>query len=93
MKIWDSAKKGEGPKLIREGLTKTNGELPVNTSGGLKAKGHPVSATGISQIYELFLQFRGQAGKRQVDNIKYGLTHNIGGAGSITSVHILKKAM
>jgi len=86
-------KKGEGPKLIRKGLTKTNGELPVNTSGGLKAKGHPISATGISQIYELFLQFRGQAGKRQVDNIKYGLTHNIGGAGSITSVHILKKAM
>jgi len=85
--------KGEGPKLIRDGTTKIDGELPVNTSGGLKAKGHPISATGISQIYELFLQLTGQADKRQVDNIKYGLAHNIGGAGSITGVHILKKAM
>ena len=86
-------KKGEGPNLIREGITKINGALPVNTSGGLKAKGHPISATGISQIYELVLQLRGQADKRQVDNIKYALAHNIGGAGSIASVHILKKAM
>jgi|TARA_Y100000310_G_scaffold208219_1_gene208774 acetyl-CoA C-acetyltransferase len=86
-------KKGDGANLIREGITKINGTLPVNTSGGLKAKGHPISATGISQIYELVLQLRGQAEKRQVDNIKYGLAHNIGGAGSITSAHILKKAM
>ena len=86
-------KKGEGHNLIREGITKINGALPVNTSGGLKAKGHPISATGISQIYELVLQLRGQADKRQVDNIKYALAHNIGGAGSIASVHILKKAM
>jgi acetyl-CoA C-acetyltransferase len=85
--------KGEGAKLIREGATKINGQLPVNTSGGLKAKGHPISATGISQIYELHLQLTGQADKRQVDNIKYGLAHNIGGAGSITGIHILKKAM
>ena len=86
-------KKGEGPYLIRQGITNMNGKLPVNTSGGLKAKGHPISATGVSQIYELFLQLRGNAEKRQVDNITYGLAHNIGGAGSITSVHILKKAM
>ena len=85
--------KGHGSKLIREGTTKINGKLPVNTSGGLKAKGHPISATGISQIYELVLQLRGQAEKRQVDNVRIGLAHNIGGAGSITSVHILKKAI
>ena len=87
------AEKGKGNILIRENITKMNGKLPVNTSGGLKAKGHPISATGVSQIYELFLQITKNAENRQVDNIKYGLTHNIGGAGSTTSVHILKKAM
>jgi len=86
-------KKGKGVNLIRDGTTKINGKLPVNTSGGLKAKGHPISATGVSQIYELFLQLSGEAGKRQVDNIDYGLAHNIGGAGCISSVHILKRAM
>jgi len=85
--------KGKGAELIRNGDVKLNGKLPVNTSGGLKAKGHPISATGISQIYELVLQLRGQAGKRQVDNLKVGLAHNIGGAGSIASVHVLKKAV
>ena len=84
--------KGKGADLIRKGHTKLNGKLPVNTSGGLKAKGHPISATGVSQIYELVEQMRGQAEKRQVDNVKYGLAHNIGGAGSMTSVHVLKKA-
>ena len=87
------AKKGEGKELIRKGITKINGALPVNTSGGLKAKGHPISATGVSQIYELVLQLRKQAKKRQVDNIKYALAHNIGGAGCVTAVHILKKVM
>ena len=87
------AEKGKGNILVRENITKMNGKLPVNTSGGLKAKGHPISATGVSQIYELFLQITKNAENRQVDNIKYGLAHNIGGAGSTTSVHILKKAM
>ena len=86
-------KKGEGPYLIRQGITKINGNLPVNTSGGLKAKGHPISATGVSQIYELFLQLTGNAKDRQIDNINCGLAHNTGGAGSITSVHILKKVV
>jgi len=85
-------KKGEGSYLIRQGITKMNGKLPVNTSGGLKAKGHPISATGVSQIYELFLQLTGNAKGRQVDNINCGLAHNTGGAGSIASVHILKRA-
>jgi acetyl-CoA C-acetyltransferase len=83
--------KGEAKDLVREGKTNINGELPVNTSGGLKAKGHPISATGISQIYELVKQMRGEAGDRQINNVKYGLAQNIGGAGSTVSVHILKK--
>ena len=85
------AVKGKGCELIRSGDTKLNGKLPVNASGGLKAKGHPISATGLSQIYELVKQMRGQAGKRQVDSITYSMAHNIGGAGSISSVHILRK--
>ena len=69
-----------------------SGRLPVNTSGGLKAKGHPISATGVSQLYELVLQLRGEAGKRQVSNARCALAHNIGGAGSTVAVHILRKA-
>jgi len=83
-------KKGEGKKLIREGVTKLNGKLPVNTSGGLKAKGHPISATGVSQVYELVKQMRKDAGERQVDNVKCALAQNIGGAGSTVTVHVLK---
>jgi len=84
------AKKGEGKELIRKGITKINGALPVNTSGGLKAKGHPVSATGVSQIYEIVKQMRGQAEKRQLDKTRIGLAHNVGGVGSTVTVHILK---
>ena len=83
-------KRGEGSKLIREKVTSLNGKLPVNTSGGLKAKGHPISATGISQIYELVKQMRNEAEQRQVEKLKYGLAHNIGGVGSTATVHILK---
>jgi acetyl-CoA C-acetyltransferase len=82
--------KGEGAELIRKGITKINGKLPVNTSGGLKAKGHPVSATGVSQIYEIVKQMRKQADKRQLDNAKIGLAHNVGGVGSTVTVNILK---
>jgi acetyl-CoA C-acetyltransferase len=85
-------KKGQGKDLIRKGVTKINGKLPVNTSGGLKAKGHPISATGISQVYEIVKQMRGQAGKRQLDKTDIALAHNVGGAGSTATVHILKKA-
>ena len=84
--------KGEGKELIRKGTTNINGKLPVNTSGGLKAKGHPISATGISQIYELVKQMRNECGERQVSKeLKYALAQNIGGAGSTVTVHILKK--
>ncbi|HIJ18216.1 TPA: thiolase domain-containing protein [Candidatus Woesearchaeota archaeon] len=83
--------KGEAKKLIRKGRTKLNGDIPVNSSGGLKAKGHPVSATGVSQIYEMTKQLRGQAEKRQVDGARIGIAHNVGGAGSTATVHVLRK--
>ena len=84
------AEKGEGKNLIRKGKTCINGELPVNASGGLKAKGHPISATGISQIYEITKQMRKQCEKRQLDKTKIALAHNVGGVGSTVTVHILK---
>ncbi len=83
------AKKGEGGKLIESGEVEIGGKIPVNTSGGLKSKGHPVGATGIAQICELVEQLRGDAGKRQVENAKYGLAHNVGGSGATVVVHIL----
>jgi len=84
------AEKGEGKRLIGKGITKINGKLPVNASGGLKAKGHPVSATGVSQIYEIVKQMRGECGKRQIDKTNIGLAHNVGGVGSTVTVNILK---
>jgi acetyl-CoA acetyltransferase len=72
-------KKGEGGKLVDEGATKLGGRIPVNTSGGLLRKGHPVGATGIAQIVELTEQIQGRAGKRQVKDAKVGLAHNGGG--------------
>jgi len=83
-------KKGESANLIREGKTNLNGKLPVNASGGLKAKGHPISATGISQIYEITKQMRKQCEKRQLDRTKIALAHNVGGVGSTVTVHVLK---
>ena len=84
-------KKGEGTKLIRNGTTKINGKLPVNPSGGLKARGHPISATGMAQIYEIVRQLRGECGDRQVSKHKYGLMQNIGGPGGTVIVNIFKK--
>ncbi|MBI2659382.1 thiolase family protein [Candidatus Woesearchaeota archaeon] len=84
-------KNGEGKEMIRKGVTNIDGKLPVNTSGGLKAKGHPISATGVSQVYEIVKQMRNEAGERQIGNVKYGLAQNIGGAGSTVSVHVLRK--
>ncbi|MBI4345066.1 MAG: thiolase domain-containing protein [Euryarchaeota archaeon] len=81
---------GEGGRATEEGITQMGGRIPVNTSGGLKAKGHPVGATGIAQAVEVTLQLRGAAGKRQVD-ADVGLTHNVGGSGGTAVVHILEK--
>ena len=63
--------------------------LPVNPSGGLKAKGFPYGAAGVSQIYESYLQLMGKAGKRQVKDATYGMTHNMAGSGTASVVHIL----
>jgi acetyl-CoA C-acetyltransferase len=82
-------KKGNGGKLIEEGETRIGGRIPVNTSGGLKAKGHPVGATGVAQIVELVKQLRGEADKRQVKGAEVGLAHNVGGSGATATVHIL----
>jgi acetyl-CoA C-acetyltransferase len=81
-------KKGEAGRLTEEGFTALDGDLPVNTSGGLKACGHPVGATGIKQVCEIVQQLRGEAGARQVDG-EIGLTHNVGGTGATVVVHIL----
>ncbi|MFC1521586.1 acetyl-CoA acetyltransferase [Elusimicrobiota bacterium] len=75
-------KKGEGHLAAERGDTKLGGKLPINTSGGLKAKGHPVGATGVGQAHEIVLQLRGEADKRQVKNAKVGFTCNFGGFGN-----------
>lgn len=82
---------GNGGKITEEGVTQRDGDLPINTSGGLKAKGHPVGATGVAQAIEIALQLKGEAGKRQVDDAEVGLTHNVGGSGGTAVVHILEK--
>ncbi len=81
---------GQGGKLIDSGETQLDGCLPVNTSGGLKAKGHPVGATGTAQAYEIYLQLTGQAERRQVKDARIGLTHNVGGSGATAAVHIYR---
>ena len=83
-------KKGEGGKAIDKKITTLDGKIPVNPSGGLKAKGHPVGATGVAQIAEIVMQLRGDADQRQVKNAKIGLAHNVGGSGASSVVHILE---
>ena len=73
-----------------EGFTALGGCIPVNTSGGLKSKGHPVGATGIAQTIEIFRQLRGEAGARQVENARIGLAQNMGGSGASSVVHIFE---
>lgn len=73
------AKPGEGPALIRSGATALGGQTPVNTGGGLLARGHPIGATGLGQITEVVLQLRGIAGRRQVPDAELALTQNAGG--------------
>ncbi len=84
-------KKGDGGKVTEQGETAIGGRTPVNTSGGLKGKGHPVGATGIAQAVEIVQQLRGEAGKRQVDGAEVGLTHNVGGSGGTAVVHVLRR--
>jgi acetyl-CoA C-acetyltransferase len=84
---------GEAPHAVDEGRTALHGDRPVNTSGGLKAKGHPVGASGVAQVNEIFHQLRGEAGGRQVPNpnLEVGLTHNVGGTGGTCVVNILRR--
>ncbi len=84
-------KKGEGGKVTEQGETTIGGRIPVNTSGGLKGKGHPVGATGIAQAVEITQQLRGEAGKRQVDGAEIGLAHNVGGSGGTAVVHVFRR--
>jgi len=81
---------GLGGKFIESGAPALDGSLPINTSGGLKSKGHPVGATGTAQIAELYLQLTGQADRRQVKDAEIGLAHNLGGSGATAVVHILR---
>jgi acetyl-CoA C-acetyltransferase len=81
-------KRGDGGKLVQSGDTAIDGNIPINTSGGLKSKGHPVGATGVAQAYEIFLQLTGQAGARQVNGAEIGLTLNLGGHGSTAVAHV-----
>lgn len=84
-------RKGEGAKASLDGETQIGGKVAVNTSGGLKAAGHPVGATGVKQAVEIALQLRGSAGKRQVPGADIGLSHNVGGSGATAVVHIYKR--
>ncbi|WJI08834.1 thiolase domain-containing protein [Methanobacterium sp. CWC-01] len=80
--------KGQAGPAIEDGVTERDGRIPVNPSGGLKSRGHPLGATGIAQTAEIVWQLRGEAGKRQIDGIEIGMTHNIGGTGGTAAVHI-----
>ncbi len=84
---------GEGYKAVEQGLTRLDGPKPINTSGGLKCKGHPVGATGISQLFEVWTQLRGNAGRRQIPNkdLRIGAAHNLGGTGGTCTFTILER--
>jgi acetyl-CoA C-acetyltransferase len=82
-------KKGEGGKLVEEGRTRLDGDVPINPSGGLKSFGHPIGASGVRMVYECVQQLRGQGGERQVRNANVGLAHNVGGPGAVACVILL----
>jgi acetyl-CoA C-acetyltransferase len=84
-------KKGEGGPATEQGNTALDGKIPINCSGGLKAKGHPVGATGVAQAVEIYLQLKGTAGERQVKGARVGLAHNVGGSGATAVVSIFKR--
>ena len=82
--------KGQGVQAVREGKTKRNGQIPINPSGGLKSKGHPIGATGVGQVVEVYDQLTGKAGERTVKDAKIGLTQNFGATGASCAVHIFQ---
>jgi acetyl-CoA C-acetyltransferase len=81
---------GGAAKLVSDGRILRDGDIPVNTDGGLKADGHPIGATGLAQIFEIVVQLRGEAGPRQVSGPSVGMTHNVGGIGGTAAVTILE---
>jgi acetyl-CoA C-acetyltransferase len=83
--------RGEAATLLAEGTTHRSGRLPVNTSGGLKSKGHPIGATGAGQVVEVFEQLTETAGERQVEDVERALTHNVGGSGGAAVVHVFER--
>ena len=82
--------KGKGVEGVREGATSRNGEIPINPSGGLKSKGHPIGATGVGQVVEVYDQLTGNAGERTINDAKIGLTQNFGATGASCAVHIFQ---
>ncbi|NIM91598.1 MAG: thiolase domain-containing protein [Candidatus Aminicenantes bacterium] len=84
--------KGKGGDAVEQGLTSLKGKIPVNTSGGLKAKGHPVGATGVAQAVEICKQLWEEAGERQVKKARVGLAQNMGGSGGSSVIHVLERA-
>ena len=85
------AERGQGTRPAQEGEIGLDGKIPVTTRGGLKARGHPVGATGLYQIVEAVQQLRGDAEKNQVENARLGMTQNIGGSGATIITHILER--
>jgi acetyl-CoA C-acetyltransferase len=80
--------KGEGGEAAADGRTALDGDVAINPDGGLKAKGHPVGATGVAMAYEMFNQLRGEAGGHQVSDVRYGLVHNVGASGASVAVQV-----
>jgi acetyl-CoA C-acetyltransferase len=85
------AERGQAPRLGLDGDIRLDGRLPITTLGGLKARGHPVGATGIYQVVEVVQQLRGEAGKAQIDGARVGMAQNIGGSGATILTHILER--
>jgi acetyl-CoA C-acetyltransferase len=83
--------KGKAAHAVRDGATRLKGEIPINPSGGLKSKGHPIGATGVGQVVEVFDQFTGRAGERTVPDAEIALTHNFGATGASAAVHLFRK--
>jgi acetyl-CoA C-acetyltransferase len=86
------SRRGKGPRDAKDGKYARGGELPINTFGGLKARGHPVGATGIYQIAEAYLQLTDSAGANQVKDVDFAVTQNVGGVDSTSAVHVFGRA-
>ena len=84
--------RGKAAQAVEQGRTRLDGDIPINPSGGLKSKGHPIGATGIGQVVEVFEQLTENAGERQVKGAKIGMTHNVGATGGSSAVHIFRRS-